>query len=42
MTIRPLCVECDKAISDDTAFYIDGEWRCESCLETYRREVPNE
>lgn len=37
--IRPLCAECDKPISDDTAFYIDGEWRCEDCVETYRREV---
>lgn len=37
--IRPLCAECDKPIIDATAFYIDGEWRCEGCMETYRREV---
>lgn len=36
---RPLCAECDKPISDDTAFYIDGDYICESCMETYRREV---
>lgn len=40
--IRPLCAECDKPISDATAFYIDGEWRCEGCMETYRREVMSE
>ena len=39
MTIRPLCVECDKTISDDTAFYIDGEYICEACMESYRREI---
>lgn len=39
LNVRPICAECDRAIADDTAFYIDGEWRCESCIETYRREV---
>lgn len=36
---RPACIECDKAIFDDTAYYIDGEWMCDGCMETYRREV---
>lgn len=37
-----MCAECDKTIAEDTAFYIDGEWRCEGCMETYRREVNDE
>ena len=40
--IRPMCAECDKTIAEDTAFYIDGEGRCEGCMETYRREVHDE
>ena len=40
--IRPMCVECDKTIRDDSAFYIEGEWVCEGCMETYRREVTEE
>lgn len=39
MSERPACIECDKTICDDTAYYIDGEWVCEGCMETYRREV---
>jgi hypothetical protein len=26
-------------ITDESAFYIEGEWVCEVCMETYRREV---
>lgn len=40
--IRPICAECDKTIAEDTALYIDGEWRCEGCMEGYRREVTEE
>ena len=35
----PVCVECGNPIQDETAFYIDGDWYCEACMETYRREV---
>ena len=40
--MRPVCVECDRAISDDSAFYIESEWVCEGCMETYRRDVTEE
>lgn len=36
---RPVCVECEQEIQEDTAFYINGEWLCESCADSYRREV---
>lgn len=36
---KPVCVECDRMITDESAFYIEGEWVCEGCMETYRREV---
>lgn len=35
----PECVECGEPIQDDEAYYINGEWVCEACVETYRREV---
>lgn len=37
---RPVCVECDEPIQDETAFYINGEWICESCMDSYRQVVP--
>lgn len=39
LTERPVCVECDNHIQDETAFYINDEWICESCMDTYRRTV---
>lgn len=35
----PECIECGEPIQDDQAYYINGEWVCEACVETYRREV---
>lgn len=35
----PVCADCDEHIQDDTAFYINGCWICESCMDSYRREV---
>ena len=35
----PVCSDCGEHIWDDYAFYIDGEWICESCMDDYRREV---
>lgn len=35
----PLCSECDEHIQDETAYYINGEWICERCMDSYRRVV---
>ena len=36
---RPTCTECDEHIQEETAYYINGEWICHSCMECYLREV---
>ena len=36
----PRCSECDEPIVDEYAYYINGEWICEDCMEQYRKEVP--
>lgn len=38
----PTCSECDEHITDDFAYYIDGEWICEDCMKEYRRSVEPE
>lgn len=38
----PRCADCDEPIQDETAYYINGEWICEDCMEAYRRDVPEE
>lgn len=35
----PVCADCDEPIQDEFAYYINGEWICESCMDAYRREV---
>lgn len=35
----PVCEDCEKHIADDHAYYINGVWICEHCMEAYRREV---
>lgn len=35
----PRCSQCDSPIQDDYAYYINGEWICDECLEQFRREV---
>lgn len=39
---RPICIECGEHIQDETAFYINGEWFCDRCIEIYRRVVIDE
>ena len=37
----PVCSECGYRIQDEYAYYMNGEWICECCMdENYRREVP--
>ena len=35
----PVCADCDNAIQDETAYYINGEWICKDCMSSYEREV---
>lgn len=35
----PICSECDEYITDESAFYINDEWICESCMEKHRKDV---
>lgn len=35
----PVCSECDNHIQDEQAYYINGEWICEKCMDTYKRYV---
>lgn len=40
LSTRPRCSECDEPIQDETAYYINGEWICEECLEReYKRRI---
>ena len=35
----PVCMDCEQHIQDETAYYINGEWICEDCMDSYRRTV---
>ena len=35
----PICADCDNPIQDEYAYYINGEWICENCMDSYKREV---
>ncbi len=37
----PVCSECGEHIQQDMAVYINCEWLCDSCLDSYRRDVEN-
>ena len=37
--LRPECADCGEPIQDAEAYYIYGEWICEKCMDSYRREV---
>ena len=32
----PVCVECEEPIQDEMAYYINGEWICEHCMDNYK------
>lgn len=36
---RPVCADCGHHIQEEEAYYINGEWICERCMDSYRREV---
>ena len=33
---RPVCKLCGEHIQDETAFLIQGDWYCESCMDNFR------
>lgn len=35
----PLCADCADPIQDEFAYYINGEWICEHCMDAYKMEV---
>ena len=35
----PRCSECDCHIVDEYAYYINDEWICDDCMDSYKREV---
>lgn len=35
----PECSECGEHIQDEEAYYINSEWICLNCMESYKREV---
>lgn len=35
----PVCTDCDHPIQDEEAYYINRERICETCMDSYRREV---
>ena len=36
---RPVCADCDEHIQEEEAYYINGEWICERCMDSYKRVV---
>lgn len=36
---RPVCADCDEHIQKEEAYYINGEWICERCMDSYKRMV---
>lgn len=35
----PVCMDCEQHIQDETAYYINGEWICEDCMDAYKQVV---
>lgn len=35
----PICEDCEQHIADDRAYYINGVWICDRCMDSYRRDV---
>ena len=35
----PVCADCDNPIQDEEAYYINGDWICNDCIDSYKRDV---
>lgn len=38
----PVCADCGEPIQQEDAIYINGDWLCDDCLDSYRRVIPEE
>lgn len=36
---RPVCKCCGEHIQDDWAYYFDGDWICEDCMDDFRAYI---
>ncbi len=42
LQMLPECADCGEHIQEETAYYINGEWICKDCMDSYLREVTYE
>lgn len=35
----PTCADCGEHIQEETAYYINGDWICRNCIDSYLRDV---
>ena len=38
----PVCADCGEPIQQEDAIYINGDWLCDYCIDSYRRTIPEE
>ena len=36
---RPKCCDCKEHIQDEQAYFIDGNWFCEACMNEYKQTI---
>ena len=36
---RPKCCDCGEHIQDEQAYFIDGKWFCEACMNEYKQTI---
>ncbi len=36
---RPKCCDCGEHIQDEQAYFIDGNWYCEACMNEYKQTI---
>lgn len=39
LEMLPRCCDCDEPIQQEDAVFLNGDWYCDACLTSYRREV---
>lgn len=35
----PICIDCGEKIDQDDAVCMNGDWYCDSCLNSYREDI---
>ena len=38
----PVCADCGEPIQQEDAIFINGDWLCDDCLDSYRRPITDE